>query len=157
MERRPFYLLILGLKPLDGHSALPPPEDSIQVLNWPSPEIARPDGWTFVTAFPGSGQWFKAKKLLVNGIEDIGYRRIRVDHHGVFAFRTLLEHLQWDIPERWRKQRPEAPGMIYPHAIIDATVSVLRLAARLWREHLHNADLHALLRLTGTSGWLLPP
>jgi len=117
----------------------------------------RPGGWGFATAFPGSARWDKAGENLLNGLENQSYRQIRANHQGVFAFRTLLEHLQWDIPENWRHRHPEARGMLYPYALVETTVTVLRLAACLWQEHLHHADVHVLLRLARTRNWLLPP
>ena len=157
VEERPSYFLLLGLQPRDGSKEVRLPEDSPQVVNHPPQEIAPPQGWTFVTAFGGSAKWARGGRELRSGDPESGYREIRADHTGVFAFRTLLHHLQWDVPENWRGHHPDAPGMLYPYALVDSTVSVLRLAAKLWEEHLHDADLHASLRLTHTKGWLLPP
>lgn len=154
--KRPSFLLVLGLQPLDGRKELRLPENAPELLNRPPDPIARPDGWSFVTAFPGTGKWARGGKELASGYDEQGYRQIRANHAGLFAFRTLLEHLQWDIPENWRRQRPDAAGMLYPYALVETTVSLLRLAAELWKEHLHDADLHAHLQMTHTKGWLLP-
>ena len=157
IEEQPSFFLLLGLQPKDGREELRLPDDAPQLVNHPPREIARPDGWTFATAFQGNAAWGKGGRILRSGDPEQGYRQIRATHDGRLAFRTLLDHLQWNLPEDWQRQRPAAPGMLYPQALVESTVAVLRLATELWKDHLHDADLHASLRLSHTKGWLLPP
>jgi len=157
VNQRPSYLLVFGVQRFDGQKTVPLPENAVELVNRPPEHLARPQGWTFQTSFPGSAKWRGGKSILQSGDKDRSYRQMRVEDEGVLAYGGRLEHLQWDNPERWQAEHPQAPGMIYPLTLVESVVSVLRLARELWTPHLADADVHAQMLLTGTKGWLLPP
>ncbi len=157
VTRRPTYSLVVALRARNGTEDLPLPDEALALVNTPPQDLIRPDGWSFATARPGNACWRRNKRLLESGLQKQVYRWLRVDQKGLLAFRTLLEHLQWDVPQGWRKSLPKARGMLYPYALVETTVSVLRLAARLWEPHLQDARVHAMLQLAGTRRWYLPP
>lgn len=156
-DRRPSLLLVIGAERVAGEQRLPLPETAVDLINRPPERIARAHGWTFQTAFPGSAKWRRGRELLLSGNEELGYRQIRAEATGVLAFRTLLEHLQWDEPSKWSSKHPDAPGMIYPYALVESVVSIVRLGHEIWSSQLPETEIHARLLLTGAKGWLLPP
>ncbi|MFQ5749721.1 MAG: helix-turn-helix domain-containing protein [Planctomycetota bacterium] len=153
----PHYQLAVALGPLDPAMRIALPRNAAELVNQPPPDLVRPNGWSFVTGLGGNAVLKRNRRLLLSGNSENGYRELRADGRGRLAFRTRLEHLQWGGLESVKKSFPRAQGVLYRDALIETTVSALRLAGRLWQERPPESEIKTVVRLEGIRNWFLPP
>lgn len=157
VRSHPSFLLVLGVQDPSSKTSPVLASDALQLAISPPASVARTNGWSFHAPHGRTPRWKEPGKILIGGDEEYEYRQFYADHRGRLFFRTRLEHLQWNLPEAFLSGPGKQGGAIYPYALAEMTVSVMRFAQRLWAEQPPESDVYAAMLLTGTKDWHLPP
>ena len=145
----------------DDHEELTFPPTWRQAIEQPTPEIARPRGWTWS---PGAyGEYVSLRNVLHARAERMGapYLRLKLHATGQLHFFTSLSNLVWKENERVCEAFPGGvSGQLYPYALAETVASTIRLVACLVKLEEHRFARSGRIGLIATidrgRGWVIP-